>query len=175
MRRLASALLIVAAAALCSLPAGAQVEMPHSVVGCGGGEMSGASNTVLGTVGQTVIGVAGGASNINEIGFWYMPGWYLTGIEEPEGTVPTQFRFDQNCPNPFNPVTTIQFAVPKTCHVTLMLYDVRGREVRTLKDEEMDPGFYNVVLDAAGLPSGVYFCRMAAEGFIETKKLVLLK
>ncbi len=175
MRRLASALLIVAAAALFSLPAGAQVEMPHSVLGCGGGEMSGASNTVLSTVGQSAIGVVGGASNINEIGFWYQPGWILTGIEDPETAVPTQFRLDQNSPNPFNPVTTLRFAVPKTCHVTVRLYDVRGREIRTLRNEEMDPGFHSVVLEAAGLPSGIYFCRMEAEGFVETKKLVLLK
>ncbi|MFQ5752250.1 MAG: T9SS type A sorting domain-containing protein [bacterium] len=90
-------------------------------------------------------------------------------------TIPKEFRLEQNYPNPFNPTTTIQFALPKPCKVTLKLYDILGRDVATLVDEEFEPGEYKVVFDAQGLASGVYFYRIQAGGFIKTKKLLLLK
>jgi len=100
----------------------------------------------------------------------------LVGVEEIAGTVPEQFHLQQNYPNPFNPTTTIQFAVPRQALVTIKLYDILGREVRTLVNEEKSPGNYKVLFDAAGLASGTYFYRLEAAGsFVETKKLMLLK
>ena len=156
-----------------SAPASAQYQISPSVIGSGGGSASGGSYTLLGTVGQPAIGVVSGASYINEIGFWYQPGWVLTGVEDE--AVPSRFSFGQNFPNPFNPVTTFRFAVPKTARVTLTLYDVSGRLVRTLVDEDHEPGYHTFALSADGLASGVYFCRMASGQFTESRKLLLLK
>ncbi|MBD3348870.1 MAG: T9SS type A sorting domain-containing protein, partial [Candidatus Eisenbacteria bacterium] len=102
----------------------------------------------------------------------YMPGWLLTGVEE-SGSLKT--LFGQNVPNPFNPVTVIGYAVAQPTHVTLVVYDVTGREVTRLVDREVAPGRYKATFDARGLASGVYFARMTAGGFTETRKLVLLK
>lgn len=67
------------------------------------------------------------------------------------------------------------FALPKRTKVTLKLYDLLGRQVATLVDDEMEPGEYQVPFEATGLPSGVYLYRIKAEGFVETRKLTLLK
>ncbi len=169
------ALLVSLAAVLVFiLPAHASYDISQSVIGSGGGEASGPNYSILGTVGQPAIGVVSGPSNVNEIGFWYLPGWILTDVPE-GGLLPTVFSLGQNFPNPFNPVTTLRFSVPERSRVTVILYDVAGREVRTLADDEFEPGFHALVLDGAGLPSGVYFCRMASPDFMETRKLVLLK
>jgi hypothetical protein len=170
------AIMIVAASAVCllSATAAADYSIPHSVVGSGGGRTTGTNYTMVGTVGQPAIGVVTGPSNIHEIGFWYLPGWILTGIED-SGPLPTVFRLWQNEPNPFNPVTKIRFAVPSRARVTMKLYDVTGREVRTLTDQDYEQGYYEATLNASGLASGVYFCRMVAGDFVAAKKVMLLK
>jgi hypothetical protein len=165
---------ILIAALSLPLSAAAQYQITQSVVGSGGGVASGASNNIVGTVGQPLIGVTAGASNINEIGFWYQPGWILTGVPGTD-LFPAVFSLGQNRPNPFNPVSVVSFDVPERARVTLTLYDVNGREVRTLADAEYEPGSYSVTLDAKGLPSGVYFYRMTSGRFQESRKLVLLK
>jgi photosystem II stability/assembly factor-like uncharacterized protein len=81
----------------------------------------------------------------------------------------------QNFPNPFNPATTICFQLSAISWISVKVYDVLGREVATLVDELHLPGTYSVRWDASDLPSGVYFCRMRAGSFVETKKLLLLK
>jgi len=98
-----------------------------------------------------------------------------TAVEEISTRIPSSFALEQNYPNPFNPSTTIQFALAKRSHVTLKLFDIRGREVSTLLDETLAPGSHKVVFEAKGLSSGVYFYRIAAGEFVETKKLALLK
>jgi hypothetical protein len=158
---------------LLAVSAAAQYQINESVIGSGAANASGGSYQMLGTVGQPVIGIASGGSYQNEIGFWYMPGWILTGVAEDDA--PLRTFFGQNYPNPFNPVTVIGYAVAKTSHVTIRVYDVAGREVTMLIDREMEPGRYQTTLDAAGLAGGVYFARMTAGDFTETKKLVLLK
>jgi len=170
--KLIPALLI--AVLMLPLSAVAQYQITQSVVGSGGGVSSGAANDIIGTIGQPLIGVTTGASNINEVGFWYQPGWILTGVPGADG-LPAVFSLGQNRPNPFNPVSVVSFDVPERARVTLTLYDVTGREVRTLADAEYEPGSYSVTLDARGLPSGVYFYRMVSEKFQESRKLVLLK
>ncbi|MFH1690809.1 MAG: T9SS type A sorting domain-containing protein [Candidatus Eisenbacteria bacterium] len=154
-------------------PAAAQYQITESVIGSGGTNASGGSYQMLGTVGQPVIGVTEGGSYRNEIGFWYMPGWVLTGVDDEE--LPLRTHFGQSFPNPFNPVTTIAYGLATTAHVTIRVYDVSGREVRTLVDADMEPGRYSETLDAAGLAGGVYFARMTADTYTETMKLVLIK
>ncbi len=165
--------LTVAGALMVAFSAAADYSIPQSVVGAGGGEMAGASHSIVATVGQPCIGVTSGPSNIHEIGFWYQPGWILTGIGDE--MFPAEYWLGQGYPNPFNPTAQLRFAAPSRGRVRIALYNVAGREVRVLLDEEVDPGFHTVGVDATGLPSGVYFCRMVSGTFIEDRKLVLLK
>lgn len=99
----------------------------------------------------------------------------ITDIGKKEEVVPSNFSLSQNYPNPFNPTTTIKYQLPITGHVTLKVYDLLGREVATLVNEEKTPGNYQVKFDGSNLSSGVYFYRMQAGDFTQTKKIVLLK
>ena len=81
----------------------------------------------------------------------------------------------QNYPNPFNPETTIKYAVPKTVNVELKVFDILGREVKTLVNETKNPGYYEVQLNANNLASGVYFYRLKAGEYNKTDKMLLLK
>jgi hypothetical protein len=85
------------------------------------------------------------------------------------------FTLNQNYPNPFNPSTTISYSIPKTSLVTIKIIDIIGREVATLVSEEKPFGNYEVLFDGKDLPSSVYFYRLQAGSFTETKKLVLMK
>jgi hypothetical protein len=92
---------------------------------------------------------------------------------------------EQNYPNPFNPITNIRFSIPvETGHLDqsrqvapslLRVYDVLGREVATLVNEQLQPGTYTVQFDATNLSSGVYYYRLEAGSFSATRKLVLMK
>ena len=89
--------------------------------------------------------------------------------------IATRFLLDQNFPNPFNPSTTIRYGLPSRSHVSLTVYNTLGQGVATLMNGEQDPGYHEVRFDGAHLPSGVYFYRMQAGSFTETKKLLLVK
>jgi endoglucanase len=89
---------------------------------------------------------------------------------------PTRFKLMQNYPNPFNPQTTISYSLPRESTVTLKVYDVIGREVAALLHNAREPaGHHEVSFGGATLPSGTYFYRLSAEGFIETRRMVLIK
>jgi hypothetical protein len=88
---------------------------------------------------------------------------------------PITFQLLQNYPNPFNPTTTIKYQIPELSFVTLKVYDVLGNEIKTLVNEEKPAGSYEIGFDGTGLPSGVYFYRLQAENFVETKKMVSMK
>ena len=105
----------------------------------------------------------------------------ITGVHG-ENSLPVVFRLEQNYPNPFNPSTKIKFSVPVETlhatslqHVTLKVYDVLGREIATLVNEDKSPGNYEVIFNAGGLASGMYIYRIQSGNFIESKKLILLK
>ncbi len=89
--------------------------------------------------------------------------------------LPNEFKLGQNYPNPFNPATTIKYMIKDQSLVSLKIYDVLGNEVATLVNEIKPKGAYTFKFDASSLPSGVYFYRLTAGNFIETKKLLLLK
>lgn len=90
--------------------------------------------------------------------------------------LPTKFALSQNYPNPFNPKTKIDFQIPKDANISLKLYDILGREVMTLiNNEYRKSNYYTVDLDASKLASGIYFYRIIADKFIETKKMVVVK
>ena len=89
--------------------------------------------------------------------------------------IPTHFSLAQNYPNPFNPSTTIKYTVPQNGPVTIKLYDITGREVKTLVNEVKEVGSYDLKVDASGLASGVYIYRMVAKDFVSVKKMSILK
>ena len=89
--------------------------------------------------------------------------------------LPETFSLDRAYPNPFNPVTTLSFAIPVDSEVSLSIYNLQGREVSTLIDANMDAGYHSVVWDANSYASGVYFVKMIAGDYIHTQKLMLVK
>ncbi len=99
----------------------------------------------------------------------------VTGITGNESLFPKTYMLSQNYPNPFNPTTTISYQIPVAGQVTLKVYDVLGREVRTLVSAKQNRGSYSVTFDAGGLASGVYFYRLAAGTFSESKKMIVVK
>lgn len=99
----------------------------------------------------------------------------ITGIEQQETLLPSQFILYQNYPNPFNPTTTIRFYIPRHSHVTLKVFDVLGREVATLIDGELNAGEHSVVFDAKDLSSGIYFIRLKTGEHTQTNKAIVVK
>jgi hypothetical protein len=93
----------------------------------------------------------------------------------PAKYLPKFFALYQNFPNPFNPVTTIEFSIVNPQFTILRVYDLLGREVETLVNEVKQPGVYTVPWDASNVPSGVYFYQLRAGAYAESKKLVVLK
>jgi hypothetical protein len=89
--------------------------------------------------------------------------------------LPTEFWLSQNYPNPFNPSTTIEYAIPRDSKVTLVLYDILGREVQRLVDGFITAGYHKEIFNASKLSTGVYFYRIMAGNFIQTRKMLLLK
>ena len=89
--------------------------------------------------------------------------------------IPESYSLSQNYPNPFNPVTKIGYAIPKQGLVTVKIYDVLGRVIQTLVNEEMQPGYYSVDFDASYLSSGVYFYKLESGTFSEVKRMMLIK
>jgi hypothetical protein len=88
---------------------------------------------------------------------------------------PMEFSLEQNYPNPFNPTTVISYQLPVISNVKLSVYDVLGKEVTTLVNEQKPAGNYTVQWNAAGLPSGIYFYKLQAGTYTATKKLVVIK
>ncbi len=99
---------------------------------------------------------------------------YLVDVEQLT-SVPTEFSLSQNYPNPFNPSTSIEFSLPRSTEVSLRVFDMLGKEVVTLVNENKSTGSYRVSFDGSNLASGVYVYRLETDKFIDTKKLVLLK
>ncbi len=98
----------------------------------------------------------------------------VTGVKD-NVPIPLDFKLSQNYPNPFNPSTTLTFVIGHSSFVTLKIYDVLGKEVATLINEEKPAGTYEVTWNAGNLPSGVYFYQLKAGSYSATKKLLLLK
>jgi hypothetical protein len=98
----------------------------------------------------------------------------VTGIDYEESVV-NKFSLEQNYPNPFNPSTVISYQLPVSSVVTLKVYDLLGNEVVTLVNKEKSVGSYEIEFDAAGLTSGIYFYKLTAGNFTETKKMLLMK
>jgi hypothetical protein len=111
---------------------------------------------------------------------------FPTKVEGPRKNSPNRFNLSQNYPNPFNPSTTVKFDVPLTPYsrleegqsgvmVRLIVYDILGKEIASLVNEQLSPGTYEIKWNAVNLPGGVYFYKLFAGSFSDTKKMILLK
>jgi photosystem II stability/assembly factor-like uncharacterized protein len=122
------------------------------------------------TLGTTVIGyVAGtGGSIARYVGT-------ATSVHDDVRGVPSEFALEHNYPNPFNPSTTLRYELSVLSSVDLRVFDVLGREVAVLVNEEKTPGHYSVTWDADGMSSGIYFYQLRAGGNVFTKKMILLR
>jgi hypothetical protein len=109
-----------------------------------------------------------------QAGVWRRPLSELVSVSMPTTEVPASFALAQNYPNPFNPSTTIRYALPHRSRVSLIVYNTLGQQVATLVNGEVEAGYHEVTFNANGLASGVYFYRMTAGDFVQTKRLVLL-
>ena len=115
-----------------------------------------------------------GRTMYTSFGDFYLRVYLSPAGDLPPSQVPEQFTLLQNYPNPFNPSTTIMYDLPERSKVRLLVYDILGRVVSVLKDEEEDANRYVVSFDGARLPSGVYFYRLETPAFTQTRKMVLL-
>jgi hypothetical protein len=151
----------------------------------GGGAMwlATASYKLSSSLAQSITGYQEGASYKVYTGFWNP--WVVEASpvewEEVDLTQrPTDFGLRQNFPNPFNPTTIIQYALPKTSQVKVEVYNILGQKLRTLVDETQEPGYKTINWDGKDddggeVSSGVYFCRIQAGDFVKSRKMTLLK
>jgi hypothetical protein len=152
----------------------AQYQILASVLGSGGGVVSATTFRDSSTVGQTFAGTLEAGTFRMHVGFWRITR-RLTPVEHLAECFPLHYRLDQNYPNPFNPSTNIRFAVKKRSHVSLIVLSLLGQSVATLVDEELPPGEYQACFSPTGFASGLYFYRLVAGPFVETKKMLLLR
>jgi hypothetical protein len=102
--------------------------------------------------------------------------YFDTDVKDRDTSPINDFTLQQNYPNPFNPTTIISYSLPAASFVTLTVYDVLGKEIRTLVNEKQSQGSYTVNFDATGLASGVYYYRLSAgDRVVETKKMVVMR
>jgi len=131
---------------------------------------------VTDSLGLTYVEVEGGNT-------WHAQGMSIDGVvygtisevENEDQQIPVDFELSQNYPNPFNPSTTIRYSIPHSGEASLKIFNLFGEEVATLVSGAKDAGTHTLRWDAAGYPSGVYFYRLRAGGYVETRKLVLLR
>jgi photosystem II stability/assembly factor-like uncharacterized protein len=119
-------------------------------------------------------------NTLDSINF-YLTSLYV-GIKNVGGVIPERFNLLQNYPNPFNPVTKIKFEIPQNVVtlgvnklITLKVFDILGKEITTLINEQLQPGVYEVEFNGSNLPSGVYFYRLLAGDYMAVKKMLLIK
>ena len=89
--------------------------------------------------------------------------------------LPSQFSLDQNYPNPFNPVTAISYQLPERHFVVLDIFNMAGKKVSNLVGTHQDAGYYTLKFNASELPGGIYFYRLRAGSFVQTRKMLLIK
>ena len=90
-------------------------------------------------------------------------------------TQPAKYSLEQNYPNPFNPSTVIEYQIPAESRVSLKVFDVLGREVKTIVDKNQSAGKYKINFNAGRLSNGIYYYRLTSGNFVKTKKMIVLK
>jgi hypothetical protein len=144
-------------------------------------DTKGAGSSTISVMSQTFVGEASGNGIHLRSGFGGF-GSTMTSVNDLKIEIPLAYSLSQNYPNPFNPSTVIAFALPGASHVSVHIFDLVGKEISTLVDEDLIAGNYRRTFVADHLSSGVYFYRIVAASksgkgrlFVETKKLVLIK
>ena len=99
----------------------------------------------------------------------------LIGVEDDKDILPVEYALGNNYPNPFNPSTTIEFTLPNSGEASLIVYNLLGQEIIKLVKGKFDAGYHKITWDASNKASGLYFYRLQAGDFIQTRKMVLLK
>jgi hypothetical protein len=115
------------------------------------------------------------AGAVRIVGNFFWPASNATAVFDERVGAPKESSLYQNYPNPFNPSTTIRYVVSDKSTVLLTVFNALGQQVALLQNGEQDAGFHEVQFDGSRLSSGVYFYRMTAGGFIQTRKLLLMK
>lgn len=115
------------------------------------------------------------AKNVSGASAWSDSSFTNAVTSVSKDNLPKEYSISQSYPNPFNPSAKIDFALPKSALTRITIYDVLGREIRTLLNKELGAGFYEVTVDASTLPSGIYFYRIQSGDFNQTRKMVLTK
>jgi hypothetical protein len=138
---------------------------------CSNGSPCGTASDAAGNV------YVGGTSNIDGESFFTLIKYVQkpTPVNNESNSLPIRHTLRQNFPNPFNPETNVEFRIVNCELVKLSVYDVLGREVAVLVDEEKPAGAYTATWDASGMPSGIYFYRLTAGEFTQTRKMMLMK
>jgi hypothetical protein len=156
---------------------GANYQVLKVVSGSGGVIFStGGQYVHLATAGETIAGQSQNPNQLVLSGFWDYLILKPTPVDDNRNlSMPDKFLLHQNYPNPFNPATTIIYTIPKASFVIIKVFDLLGREVGVLVNEQKAAGNYRVQFNPSNLTSGIYFYRMQAGDFVQTKKLVLIK
>jgi plastocyanin len=142
---------------------------------------AGAWDQVLGAGNQTFSYIVTVAGNYHYKCTPHFPGMEGTftanviGITPISNEIPNKFSLSQNYPNPFNPVTNIEFAVPRFSYVKLSVMNILGQQVELLVNQQLSPGSYMADWDASAYPSGIYFYKLQAEDYVNTKRMILIK
>ena len=172
-------LLISALTPRCELSA--QPQMLWQSFGSGFGNSKGEGSSIMSELGQPFVGEASGNGIFLRSGFEALAS-AMTSVKSQKEKIPSVYTLSQNYPNPFNPSTVISFGIPEASHVSLQIFDIVGREVSTLVNDDLGAGVYRSTFVADRISSGVYFYRLIAARksdkghlFIDTKKFVLLK
>ncbi|HZW39267.1 MAG TPA: T9SS type A sorting domain-containing protein [Ignavibacteriaceae bacterium] len=151
----------------------AQYKIDRFAFTSGGNTSTSSTNIIKSSVGLIVTGKSTSASNIVNIGFWYIA-QTLTGVKD-ENTIPFTFNLYQNYPNPFNPSTTIKYDLPQESNVILKVYNLLGQTVATIVNTNQKAGTYEYKWDASRFSSGFYIYRIETNKNILTKKMLFLK
>jgi subtilisin-like proprotein convertase family protein len=139
---------------------------------------------VMGTFGGTALNgtwvltiTDGAATNTGTLLGWGIRfnNTLIVGSQNISSTIPGDFNLHQNYPNPFNPVTKIKFEVPSTELVKIAVFDILGREIKTVVNSKLSSGIYEYEFDGSSLSSGVYFYKMQAGKFNDVKKMMIIK
>jgi hypothetical protein len=151
---------------------GLTIDNPDTVTLSQGTRINGVLRLKAGVFDNTILFTLGPNGSISyEGGSLLIP----VSIEGPTSELPRVFALYQNYPNPFNPATTIRYDIPKQALVTVKIYDILGREVAELVNGPHAPGAYQVIWNASGYATGIYYYRIKAGDFVSVRKLVLMK
>lgn len=172
--RIAATICVALAAGSLGAPSvSAQVALGGSAQSNGAGMSSSSNHMMLGILGQPI---AGETARVRA-GFAHTLETTMdpTDTEAQDPTLPVEYRLYQNYPNPFNPSTTVDFDLPESAFVRLVVFDMLGRVVESLVTGRQSPGTHTVRWDAGDHPSGVYFYQIEAGDFVQTRKMILMR